>query len=57
MRFEVEVYRTETGEWIAEAIEYKITAKGMTEKEALGRVMEALAKHFKAAGKSSSARA
>ena len=57
MRFEVEVYRTEAGEWIAEAIEYKITAKGMTENEALGRVMEALAKHFKAVGKSSSARA
>jgi hypothetical protein len=47
MRFEVEVYRNETGEWIATAVEYEVTAKGLSEKEALARVMEALAAHFK----------
>jgi hypothetical protein len=57
MRFEVEVYRNETGEWIAEAVEYNVTAKGLTEKEALARVMEALTHHFKTSGKSPSSRA
>lgn len=53
MQFEIEVYRSEAGEWVAEAVEYKVTAKGLTEKEALARMMEALAHHFKKAGKSS----
>jgi predicted RNase H-like HicB family nuclease len=57
MQFEVEVYRNETGEWIAEAVEYNVTAKGLTEKEALARVMEALTHHFKTSGRSPSSRA
>ena len=47
MNFEVEVYKNETGEWVAEAIGYQVNAKGLSEKEALGRLMEALAAHFK----------
>jgi hypothetical protein len=47
MNFEVEVYRNDVGEWIAEAIEYRVTAKGLSEREALGRLMEALSAHFK----------
>jgi predicted RNase H-like HicB family nuclease len=47
MRFEVEVYKNDVGEWVAEAIEYKVTATGRTESEALARVMDALAAHFK----------
>jgi predicted RNase H-like HicB family nuclease len=47
MRFEVEVYRDEAGQWVATAIEYGVTAKGLTEKEALARIMEALSAHFK----------
>jgi predicted RNase H-like HicB family nuclease len=48
MRFEVEVYKKDdTGEWVAEAVEYKVTATGRTESEALARVMDALAAHFK----------
>lgn len=45
--FEVEVFREETGEWVARAVEYEISATGRTENEALARVMEALAAHFK----------
>lgn len=52
MNFEVEIiYKNDTGEWVAEAIEYKITAKGLSEKEALGRLMEALSAHFKKSSK------
>jgi predicted RNase H-like HicB family nuclease len=47
MRFEVEVYKNEAGEWVAEAVEYKVTATGRTEGEALARVMDALNSHFK----------
>lgn len=47
MRFEVEVYKNDAGEWVAEAIEYKVSATGRTEREALARVMDALAAHFK----------
>ena len=47
MNFEVEVYRNESGEWVAEAVGYTVSAKGLSEKEALGRLMEALAAHFK----------
>ena len=49
MQFEVEVYKDETGEWVATAIAYKITVKGRTEHEALAMMMEALNKHFKTA--------
>jgi len=51
MRFEVEVYKNDLGEWVAEAIEYKVTATGRTESEALARVMDALAAHFKQTAK------
>ena len=47
MNFEVEVYKGEGGEWVAEAVEYKVTAKGLSEKEALSRLMDALSAHFK----------
>ena len=47
MNFEVEVYKNEAGEWVAEAVEYQVSAKGLSEKEALGRLMEALSAHFK----------
>ncbi len=47
MRFEVEVYKNDLGEWVAEAVEYKVTSKGRTEKEALALLMDALAAHFK----------
>ena len=50
MQFEVEVYQNETREWIATAVAYNVTATGRTEKEALARVMEALAQHFKKYG-------
>ena len=51
MRFEVEVYKNHLGEWVAEAVEYKVTATGRTESEALARVMDALAAHFKQTAK------
>ena len=47
MKFEVEVHRNEVGEWVATAVEYDVSAKGLSEKEALARIMEALARHFK----------
>ena len=47
MQFEVEVYQNEAKEWVATAVAYNVTVKGRTEKEALARVMEALAQHFK----------
>ena len=47
MNFEVEVYKNEAGEWVAEAVEYQVSAKGMSEKEALSRLMDALSAHFK----------
>jgi predicted RNase H-like HicB family nuclease len=49
MQFEVEVYRNETGEWVATAVAYKVTVTGRTEQEALARMMDALAHHFKSA--------
>ena len=47
MNFEVEVYKSEAGEWVAEAVEYQVTAKGLSEKEALSRLMDALSAYFK----------
>lgn len=47
MQFEVEVARTEIGEWVAVAVEYGVTATGRTEHEALARMMEALAAYFR----------
>jgi len=49
MQFEVEVERKDTGEWVATAIEYKVSVTGRTEQEALAMIMGALAKHFKTA--------
>lgn len=51
MQFEVEVYRNETGEWVATAVAYKVSATGRTENEALARMMDALALHFKSSPK------
>jgi hypothetical protein len=47
VRFEVEMYQDETGEWIATAVEHPVTATGRTEKEALALLMEKLSAHFK----------
>ena len=47
MRFEIEVHRNEAGEFVATAVEYAVSATGRTEKEALARIMDALALHFK----------
>ena len=47
VKFEVEVYRNESGEWIATAVEHSVTATGRTEKEALAILMEKLSSHFK----------
>jgi len=49
MQFEVEVYKNDLGEWVAEAIAYKLSVTGRTEQEALARVMDALSQHFKRA--------
>jgi len=46
MRFEVEVYQDDIGEWVATAIEYDVTAKGRTEKESLALLMDALTAHI-----------
>ncbi|MBI1735125.1 MAG: hypothetical protein HYR51_08130 [Candidatus Rokubacteria bacterium] len=51
MQFEVEIYKSETGEWVATAVAYKVTVKGRTENEALAMIMEALNKHFKSAAR------
>ena len=47
VNFEVEIYKTEAGEWVATAVEHDVTAKGRTENEALSMLMDALAAHFK----------
>jgi hypothetical protein len=47
VRFEVEVYKNEAGEYVATAIEHDVTATGRTEKEALAILMERLSAHFK----------
>lgn len=49
MRFEVEIYRNEVGEWVATAVEYAVTATGRTEPEALARLTDALAVHLRTA--------
>jgi len=46
MRFEVEVYQDDVGDWVASAIEYDVTAKGRTEKESLALLMDALTAHI-----------
>ncbi len=47
MQFEVEIFQNETGEWVATAVAYNVSATGRTEPEALARIMDALALHFK----------
>ena len=47
VNFEVEIYQNDAGEWVATAVEHGVSAKGAVEKEALARLMEALAAHFK----------
>ena len=47
VQFEVEVYQNEAGEWVATAVEHGVSAKGAVEKEALARLIDALAAHFK----------
>jgi predicted RNase H-like HicB family nuclease len=47
MQFEVEVHRNELGEWVAVAVVWNVQATGHTENEALARLTEALARHFK----------
>ncbi len=47
MQFEVEVHRNELGEWVAVAVAWNVQAVGHTENEALARMVEALARHFK----------
>lgn len=51
MQFEVEIYRNETGDWVAAAVGYDVTVTGRTEKEALARLMEALASRFRQAAR------
>jgi len=51
VQVEVEVYRNDAGQWVATAVVYNVTVTGRTEKEALARVMDALALHFKKAAK------
>src|SRR5262245_65193143 len=46
MQFEVEIYRNETGEWVATAVQYNVTVKGRTEPDTLAQLMDALALHF-----------
>ncbi len=52
MQFEVEVEENTAGEWIATAVVYGVKATGRTEQEALAKVMDALALHFKTSSKS-----
>jgi hypothetical protein len=47
MKFEVEVYKKDTGEFVATAVEHDVSVTGLTEQEALMRLLEALGKHFK----------
>ena len=47
MQFEVEVHRNELGDWVAVAVAWGVQATGRSENEALARMMEALAQHFK----------
>jgi hypothetical protein len=50
MRFEVEVYQNDVGEWIATAVEYDVTATGRTEKESLAILMNSLTTHITKGG-------
>jgi hypothetical protein len=47
MKFEVEVYQNDKKEWVATAVEHQVSVTGLTEQEALMRLLGALGKHFK----------
>jgi hypothetical protein len=47
MQFEVDVEQNEAKEWIATAVAHGVKVTGRTESEALARLMDALALHFK----------
>jgi hypothetical protein len=47
MQFEVELVRNELGQWVATAVAHSVTVTGWTENEALARLMDALAAHFR----------
>ena len=48
MQFEVDVEKKEdANEWIATAVAYGVKVTGRTEAEALARLVDALALHFK----------
>lgn len=47
MQFEIELHKNEAGQFVATAIEHGVSATGFTENEALARIMDALALHFK----------
>ena len=51
MQFEVEVYRKDTGEWVATAVAYGVSVTGITEQEVLARIMDALGQHFRKASR------
>lgn len=51
MQFEVEVYENEVKDWVATAVAYGVSVTGRTESEALSRLMDALALHFKTSKK------
>jgi hypothetical protein len=50
VRFEVQMDRKAADDWVATAVEYGVTVNGRTEQEALLKLTEALARHFKTAG-------
>lgn len=50
MRFEVEVANDGKGQWTVTAVEYGVSATGRTETEALTKILDALAAHFKKGG-------
>ena len=47
MQFEIELHKNEAGLFVATAVEHGVSATGFTENEALARIMDALALHFK----------
>lgn len=55
MQVEVEVYQNDAGEWVATAVAYGVSVTGRIEQEALARLMDALALHFKTSPPQSSA--
>jgi hypothetical protein len=52
MQFEVEIFQNDAGEWVATAVDYGVSVTGRAENEALSRLLDALALHFKTVKKS-----